>query len=303
MGYKLSGYEVIGGVDIDPKMMAIYRANHNPRHSYLMGVGDFNKIDSSKIPDELFQLDILDGSPPCSSFSTAGAREKKWGKSSKFREGQAEQVLDDLFFQFIETANKLRPKVVIAENVKGLIIGNAKGYVKDIFRGFDKIGYDCQLFLLNGSRMSVPQIRERTFFIARRRDLGLPNIKLHFDDEPINADQCVPLDQSFGPVINEGKTLEYWKKCPPGYGFNVVGGYGAHKKLAPNKVANTQTATLRHYHWAKPVRISDLFVIRIQTFPDDYNFLNNEVHYVCGMSVPPFMMQRISEQIRLQWFK
>jgi DNA (cytosine-5)-methyltransferase 1 len=47
-------------------------------------------------------LDILDGSPPCSSFSMAGNREKDWGKEKKFREGQAEQVLDNLFFDFID---------------------------------------------------------------------------------------------------------------------------------------------------------------------------------------------------------
>lgn len=54
-----------------------------------------NKL--SNYPNELFKLDILDGSPPCSTFSLAGEREKNWGKNKKFREGQASQVLDDLF--------------------------------------------------------------------------------------------------------------------------------------------------------------------------------------------------------------
>ncbi len=137
MGYKLSGYEVLGGVEIDPEMMRVYRANHNPKHSFLMGVQDFNKLPRDKIPAELFDLDTLDGSPPCSSFSMAGSREKAWGEKKKFREGQATQALDDLFFNFIETARILQPKVVVAENVKGLIIGNAKGYVKQIFQMFN----------------------------------------------------------------------------------------------------------------------------------------------------------------------
>ena len=88
MGYKLAGYDVLGGVEIDPEMMKIYRANHNPKHSYLMGIQEFNKILNDKLPKELFNLDILDGSPPCSSFSMAGSREKAWGKKKKFREGQ-----------------------------------------------------------------------------------------------------------------------------------------------------------------------------------------------------------------------
>ena len=63
---------------------------------------------------------------------------------------------------------KLKPKVVVAENVKGLIQGNARGYVKEIFKAFQNAGYSAQLFLLNASRMGVPQNRERTVFIANR---------------------------------------------------------------------------------------------------------------------------------------
>ena len=81
------------------------------------------------------------------------------------------QILDDLFFDFIATAKKLKPKVVVAENVKGIIEGKAKGYVKLILKGFDEIGYNTQLFLLNSSRMGVPQVRERVFFIGVRKDL------------------------------------------------------------------------------------------------------------------------------------
>ncbi|MFK5284292.1 DNA cytosine methyltransferase, partial [Lacticaseibacillus paracasei] len=73
---------------------------------------------------------MLDGSPPCSSFSMAGNREKDWGKTKVFREGQSNQVLDDLVFVYIETIKRLQPKVALLENVKGLISGNAKAYVK-----------------------------------------------------------------------------------------------------------------------------------------------------------------------------
>ena len=110
MGYKLAGFDVLGGVEIDPKIMAMYRENHHPRHSFLMGVQEFKNIPDSELPPELFELDILDGSPPCSSFSVCGNREKNWGEAKKFREGQAHQVLDDLFFYFIAVAKKLKPK-------------------------------------------------------------------------------------------------------------------------------------------------------------------------------------------------
>lgn len=97
-----------------------------------MGIQEMNKL--YNLPAELYNLDILDGSPPCSTFSMAGQREENWGKNKKFREGQTSQVLDDLFFEFIDLAKILKPKIVIAENVKGLVMGNAKGYVNMIVK-------------------------------------------------------------------------------------------------------------------------------------------------------------------------
>lgn len=310
LGYKLAGFDVLGGVEIDPAMMALYKENHNPKFPYLMGVENFNKIPNDLLPKELFELDILDGSPPCSSFSMAGAREKKWGKESKFREGQAVQVLDDLFFHFIETARKLQPKIVVAENVRGLIQGNARGYVKQIFQGFDSAGYDCQLFLLNSSRMGVPQARERTFFICSKKELAFPKIKLEFEEPMIKTK-----DALVGTTLDGQKviwltpeTKELWEKVqmgealakahPKGHRFNA---YKSH----PNKVCKTVSASSDGcpIHWSEPRRFTDAEVVRIQTFPDDYNFGKHSGSYVCGMSVPPFMMQRVALEIYKQWLR
>ena len=138
MGYKLAGFDHLGGVEIDPKVAEIYKLNHNPKYLFIEDIREFNK--RKDLPEELFHLDILDGSPPCSSFSMAGNREKDWGKKKRFREGQALQTLDDLFFDYIALAKRLQPKVVIAENVKGLIQGNAKSYVKKIKQEFENAG-------------------------------------------------------------------------------------------------------------------------------------------------------------------
>jgi len=128
MGYKLAGCDVIAANDIDKEMAYHYKLNLNPKHYFLCPVKDLLTQD---LPNELYNLDILDGSPPCSSFSMAGSREKTWGKEKHFREGQAKQVLDDLFFDYLDLVDKLKPRVAIAENVKGMIAGKAKGYTKD----------------------------------------------------------------------------------------------------------------------------------------------------------------------------
>ncbi len=303
MGYKLSGYEVLGGVEIDPEMMKIYKKNHNPKHSYLMGVQDFKNIPNKELPKELFELDILDGSPPCSSFSMAGSRESAWGENKKFREGQAHQVLDDLFFEFIDIAKKLKPKVVISENVKGLVQGNAKGYVKMIFEKFKEAGYETQLFLVNSSRMGVPQARERVFFISNR--IG-KKIKLDFNEKPISIKEAMgKTSAKGGSATRATKTYELWSMCKNGKSLSSVhekGSFFNLYRLDPLKPSPTVTGTSPHtlFHWESFSYMSEMFYKRIQTFPDDYDFLGQKPGYVCGMSVPPFMMQRISKEVEKQ---
>lgn len=165
MGYKRAGFHVLGNVEIDPKINEMYKKNHHPKYNFNMDLREFNKLE--EIPDELIGIDILDGSPPCTTFSMSGKREKTWGKEKKFREGQAKQTLDDLFFVFLDTVEKLQPKIVIAENVTGIVMGNAKGYCNLIVKRFQSLGYDLQIFKLNAATMDVPQTRERIFSSLR----------------------------------------------------------------------------------------------------------------------------------------
>lgn len=305
MGYKLAGYTVLGGVEIDPDMSALYVDNHAPLYEFRESIQDFNL--RTELPDELFDLDILDGSPPCSVFSMAGKREKKWNVETYFREGQRAQRLDDLFFHFIDLAKRLQPKVVIAENVKGLISGNARGYVAEIFAALEAAGYQAQLFLLNASRMGVPQKRERTFFIARRKDLALPPIALAFNEPPVTLGQAIA-----GCAPEEGKpigavAMALWHRARPGQALSAVhpkGHFFTHKKMNPDEASNTLIANSLNYHWSEPRCLTSAEAIRTQTFPDDYRRgkYATDMQYVCGMSVPPFMMQRVALEIGRQWF-
>lgn len=67
MGYKLAGCDVIGDLEIDPRMNEVYVKNHHPKYNYCMDIRDFNKIPNEELSEELFDLDILDGSFPCFS--------------------------------------------------------------------------------------------------------------------------------------------------------------------------------------------------------------------------------------------
>lgn len=320
MGYKLAGFDVLGCNEIDPKMIEAYRTNHNPKYSYLEPIQEFKLRDD--LPEELYNLDILDGSPPCSSFSMAGNREKDWGKEKKFREGQSKQVLDTLFFDFIDLAKKLQPKVVVAENVKGMLMGSAKEYVRKVYDEFDKAGYYCQHFLLDASKMGVPQRRERVFFICLRKDLSdkflesvdmftiKPKIDMIFNEPEIPFKE-IEKDELGKPVKTEG-ILEVWKEVREGESvgnyYRRTRGYEkyfSYKKVDYNKPLFTITAndSSNLKGTEKPYRICDEEVKLGGSYPLDYNFLTNKPHYLVGMSVPPVMTAQIASNIYNQWLR
>jgi DNA (cytosine-5)-methyltransferase 1 len=306
MGYKLAGFEHLGGVEIDPPIADVYKTNHNPKYLFVEDIRDF--ADRLEFPEDLYNLDILDGSPPCSSFSMAGNREKDWGKTKVFREGQAQQRLDDLFFDYIRLAKKLQPKVVIAENVKGLIQGNAKAYVHKIKKEFEAAGYKVQLFLLNAASMGVPQKRERVFFICQRNDMNFPKLELKFNEEAI----------PFEKINNKTKDknisdyyFELWSKR-----IKTDNDYGDIKKrtegkislfstkiLHNEKVVNTIVSGSDYILFDQPRKPNTNEFCQIGTFPLDYNFKKIEPKYLIGMSVPPVMTAQIATEIYLQWFK
>ena len=180
MGYKLAGFHHLGGVELDPKVAETYKLNHHPELLYNEDIRDFNKRED--LPPELYTLDLLDGSPPCSTFSTAGSRDKAWGKEKHFAEGQKLQTLDDLVFIYCDTILKLKPKTFLLENVSGIIKGNAKSYSRRIVEYLTANGYDVQVFCLNAATMGVPQLRERVFFIGHKKEYHLPKLVLNFNE-------------------------------------------------------------------------------------------------------------------------
>lgn len=316
-GYKLAGFDVLGCNEIDPKMIEAYRINHNPKYSFLEPIQTFK--DRDDLPQELYELDILDGSPPCSSFSMAGNREADWGKEKKFREGQSKQVLDTLFFDFLDLAKKLQPKIVIAENVKGLILGKAKEYMRRIYWAYDEAGYIAQLFLLDASRMGVPQKRERVFIVGLRKDLAepfpeqtnlfdvLPKLDLDFNESLIPFREIEDMESDIGETPLYPSTRKLYPLTKEGASFSTVHEKGAmHSmyKVHRDKPLMTITAHINGgdgYHYEKMRTLTKNELKLGGSYPMDYDFLDNKVKYLVGMSVPPVMTAQIATRIYDQW--
>lgn len=308
MGYKLAGYHHLGGVEIDPQMAHTYNANHSPEHLYCEDIRVFNNRDD--LPAVLYELDILDGSPPCTTFSLSGDREQTWGKKKKFNEGQTEQVLDDLVFEYCNTIIKLQPKVAVLENVKGIILGNAKWYTKRVIKKLDSNGYEVQVFLLNSVTMGVPQRRERVFFIARRKELKLPQLVLSFNERPIPFREVIDWNDTSRNLSDRQYKL-WLQRIPSDNNFGDIMDRLYNRTsmfnntlFHANKVANTLTSAAGGTAlFDIPRRINREEALHVSSFPQDYNFAEAHHLYVMGMSVPPVMMAQLSYQIYQQWFR
>lgn len=312
MGYKRAGCEIVAANDIDPEMARHYKRNINPPLYYLCPIRD---LLTAELPPELFNLDILDGSPPCSTFSMAGSREAGRGKEKHFREGQSKQVLSDLFFDYLGLVGRLRPKVAIAENVKGMLIGNAKGYTKMVMARFRELGYRPQLFLLNAADCGVPQRRERVFFCAVREDLGAQPLKLAPVHRWVSAcEATIDLQTLTADEVRETKptkeALQFWAKTRPGGSFakakeratGKANGFGRIRIDGDSASATLTAKSADFYHWSECRKLTLRELKRLGSFPDDYQFESARIGgYMIGMSVPPKMTEQVARAVCEQW--
>jgi DNA (cytosine-5)-methyltransferase 1 len=234
------------------------------------------------------ELDVLDGSPPCQSFSTAGVRDEHWGAVHQYS-GRYKQRTDDLFDQFCRLIDEIHPKVVVAENVKGLVSGVARGYFKEIFAklGSAGPGYEVKAQLIKGRELGVPQKRERVIFIAVRKDLARePVFPTPYHNTYVTLREAIhdlpAPDPSEYAWLNEGtRTRMAWDytdvvRDPEGcfrHAYQRLFDKDARYmwfKLAPNKVCPTVAAKIPSlFRWDIPRTLSIPEIKRVSTFPDD----------------------------------
>ena len=221
-GYRLAGGKILAINEFVPEAQNTYRENYP---NTLIIPGDIKKltgkdfmIDTGLKPGE---LDLLDGSPPCSAFSMAGSvshgkgrtHADAFGKKKQYSDIKGVENVEDLFFEFLRIANELKPKVIIGENVEGLTMGEAKEYFHKIQNTFEDIGYLVVADVLDASYFGVPQSRKRTFFIAVREDVAEKvgiNFMTMYQLYPDKNDTRTTLGEAINDIVNEdNEELEY----------------------------------------------------------------------------------------------
>ena len=337
-GYRLAGGKILCINEFVEEAQNTYRENY-PDTPILPG--DIKQLSGKDFLDiaglGVGELDILDGSPPCSAFSVAGklshSRDGKhsdgWGQTKNYSDGKMVENIEDLFFEFLRVADDIRPKVIIAENVKGLTIGEAKEYFNKIQNTFEDIGYDVVAKVLDSRYFGISQTRTRVFFIGVRNDIteraGLnfmtignvfPQeskdvvplkdalIDLEYDEEEVKyltdkfTNTAYWRDTGSNMEIDPPKVLTGMDYHPKGHHFNL-------KRVSQYAPAPTLTAmgsndtTAGAFHWAEPRKLTLGELKRIQSLPDDFKLTGkwNQKSERIGRMVPPLMMKVIADSV------
>ena len=143
-GYKLAGGNILAVNEFVESAIDTYKSNYPNTPILPNDIKELTGHDLLKAAGiQQGELDILDGSPPCSAFSIAGKREKGWDKTKKYSDNKQVDNIEDLFFEFIRVAKDVQAKVIIGENVAGITMGTAREYFNRIVNGFGDIGYEA----------------------------------------------------------------------------------------------------------------------------------------------------------------
>jgi DNA (cytosine-5)-methyltransferase 1 len=338
-GYRLAGGKILAVNEFVEEARNTYSANY-PSTPILPG--DIKELTGQDFLDlvglQKGELDLLDGSPPCSAFSVAGSMCRSegathsdgWGKTKNYSDGKKVENIEDLFFEFIRVANDIQPKVIVAENVKGLTIGEAKSYYHRITNEFEKIGYYVSSKVMDASYHGVGQSRQRVIFIAVREDIAekagltfmnisgiFPNTSSHRTTFGEVIEGVENTDEEIQLVTDKWRNSNLYKTTgskmpsdpdkvlsgmnyhPKGHAFNMK--RASMRKPSPTLTAmgcaNITFGGIIHPLDNRKLTLPEL--IRLQSLPDDFKLTGEWKQKAerIGRMVPPLMMKDIADSI------
>ncbi len=274
LGYSMAGYRELLAVEWDDNAVATFRRNFLEVPVYH---GDIAKLSVDECmalaglggPGE---LDVLDGSPPCQGFSTAGKRELGDQRNQLFRE-------------YVRLLRGLQPRAFVMENVSGMVKGKMKLIFADIMRELKTSGYRVSCRLLNAMYFNVPQSRQRLIFIGAREDLGVEPSHPRAENRPVTIADAVDIPIGTIGYITASDERHALKKRRPLRQFDQP-------MCTLVKTGNSRMM--------RPWRIERIAVheaSRFGSFPDSFLWNSDAIRRI-GNSVPPLFMRAIARHVR-----
>jgi DNA (cytosine-5)-methyltransferase 1 len=307
LGYSMAGFDERLAVEWDEQQAASFATNfpHVP-----LFFGDVTKLTDDEALRlarlEPGELDVLDGSPPCQGFSTAGQR-------------HIDDPRSQLFNQYVRLLRAFRPRMFIMENVRGMVIGKMRLTFALILRELKACGYTVSARVLTAGHYGVPQLRGRMIFIGVRDDLAARGV---MPSHPQPTGRLVTVREAIFDVVNTddeieaakyppaSKYLRYLMHLKPGEKDNSIhpkGHYFNLSRLAWDDCAPTIMKNGGNRSWAceachpeehRKVTIAELK--RIGSFPDQFVLRGDfrERWAAVGNCVPPLFMRAIAFHVK-----
>lgn len=309
-GFEKAGFKTVVANEFDPKICPTYRANY-PDVKLIQG--DIRNITSDMFPKHV--TGII-GGPPCQSWSEAGSL-----KGIEDARGQ-------LFYEYIRVLRDTQPLFFVAENVSGMLAKRHSEAVNGFMTLFDKAGYDVNLKMLNANDYDVPEDRDRVFYIGFRKDLNIHDFEypVPLDYKPTlrdaiwdlqdtaiparernhtNGEACKVANNeyfvgAYSPIFMSRNRVRGWDE--PGFTVQASGRQCQLHPQAPKMEKlekNLQRFVPGKEHLYRRMTVRE--VARVQSFPDDYIFIYDDINMgykMIGNAVPVNLAYHVAMSIR-----
>lgn len=310
LGFHYAGFKTIVANEFDPKICPTYRVNFP---DVKLIEGDIRNIPSSDFPNDV--VGII-GGPPCQSWSEAGSL-----KGIEDARGQ-------LFYEYIRILRDKQPLFFVAENVSGMLAKRHSAAVNGFMKLFDEAGYDVNLKMLNANDYGVPEDRDRVFYIGFRKDLEIWNFQypVPLEHKPTlresiwdlqdtaipareknktNGNACIVANHeyfigAYSPIFMSRNRVRSWDE--PGFTVQASGRQCQLHPQAPKMIKiekNLQKFAEGYEHLYRRMSIRE--VARVQSFPDNFIFIYDDVNYgykMVGNAVPVNLAYHVALQIK-----
>jgi len=300
LGFVKEGFEILWANDIEPWACRTYEKNFGPH----MVEGDIVDIDPNEIPD----CDVMLGGFPCQDFSMIWKR------------GGLTTDRGNLYTYFVKAVTAKKPKIFIAENVRGLLTANKGKAIEQITNDFANVGYKVKPHLVNFADYGAPQLRKRVLIIGVRNDINEefhPPEPTHNENTYVTAKEALKNVEKVKHNNNRqnitSRTVEKLKLIPPGGNYtdipkdspHYVKGMISHvyRRLHPDKPSTTIIAAggggTWGYHYREPRSLTNRERARLFGYPDNFLFVGTlgQVRRQVGNSVPPVGIRPFAREI------
>lgn len=232
-----------------------------------------------KLPDT---ADVVVGGFPCQDISVNGKRRGVAGERS------------GLYRAMVEVVRRVRPRIFVAENVKGLLMKYNQGSLKQVIEDFSALGYSVGYKLYHAADYGVPQNRERVFIVGTA-----PGVRSFTPPQPVlSRSEWVVASHAIRdlePLAEHDAPNHTWSRA----GRSAEQG---DRRLKREKIAATIRAECHgnsQFHYSGRRRISIREAARFQTFPDDFVFKGGirECERQVGNAVPPVLAWHVAQAV------